>query len=39
MTINEKRNHGFEEEWGGVCGKVWREEQEGRNDVIVILKE
>lgn len=28
----------FEGEWGGICGKVWREEKDGRNVTIIISR-
>lgn len=35
-SSGKKRGHEFEGEWGGVCGRDWREErqQNGRNLVI-----
>lgn len=32
----EKRGQEFEEEQGGIDGKVWREKREGRHVVILI---
>ena len=29
-----KRGHEFEREKGGIYGRVWREEREGRNVII-----
>lgn len=31
----KKRGHGFEREQGVGCGRLWREEKERRNDVII----
>lgn len=28
-------NSEFEGEQGGIYGKIWREESEGRNDIII----
>lgn len=36
MTVNEKRGDKFEKEM--TYGRVWREEREERNDVIIISK-
>lgn len=33
---NEKRHHAFEREYGGLYGRNWREESEGRNDVSLL---
>ena len=33
---NEKTSHGFEGQHEMIIRKVWREEREGRNDVIII---
>lgn len=35
-TINEKRSHELEREHSWVYGRVWREEREGE-DVVIIL--
>ena len=35
---NRKRGRNFEREQGRIYGKVWREEREERNDVIIISK-
>ena len=35
ITINERRSHRFEEERRRVYGRIWREEVEGRNNVII----
>lgn len=35
ITISE-RDHKFEKEQGMVYGRVWREEQDGRNNYIII---
>lgn len=37
IAISGNRGHGFEGEWGGVYGRVWREKRGGRN-VIITLK-
>lgn len=37
-TINEIRGHEFEREQERVHSKVWREEREGGNNVIINLK-
>ena len=37
-TIKEKRGHEFEWQQGGVYGRVWTEEREGGNDVIITSK-
>lgn len=34
IAISEKRGHELEGEWGGVYGKVWKEERKERNVVI-----
>lgn len=34
ITISEKRSQEFEGEQGGLYGKVWRGEKEGRNVLI-----
>jgi hypothetical protein len=36
ITISEKRGHEFEEKWGGVYGRVLREERGGRNVAITL---
>lgn len=37
VTItSEKRDHEFEREQGWVYGSIWREEKEGRNDIIIL---
>lgn len=35
ITMN-KRDHGFEREQGGVDGRVWKDEREGRNNVTIL---
>lgn len=34
-TINERSGCDFEEGWGEVYGRVWWEEKEGRNVIIL----
>jgi hypothetical protein len=34
IAFSEKRDHEFED-FGGVCGRLWRKEKEGRNVVII----
>lgn len=34
ITISEKRGYELEGEQGGIYGKSWREEREGRNAII-----
>lgn len=34
MTFSGKRGHHSEGEWGGIHGRVWRQEMEGGNNVI-----
>lgn len=36
MTISEKRDHEFAGKLGGIYGKVWREEMEARNFIILL---
>lgn len=36
ITIYAKEGHDFERKQGGVYGKVWKEEQEGRNCAIIL---
>lgn len=36
MTI-KKRGHGFEREQGGIFERVWREESEGRTNLIMLF--
>lgn len=31
IKISKKRDYEFEKEWGGVQGKIWKEERAGRN--------
>lgn len=31
IKISKKRDYEFVKEWGGVQGKVWKEERAGRN--------
>lgn len=38
LTINEKRGHGFRREHVRIYRRIWREEWEGGNDIIIILK-
>lgn len=35
IAINKKRSHEFDKEQGAY-GKVWKEEREGGNDVIIL---
>lgn len=35
-TVNEKRRCEFEKEQGGPCGRLWREDKEEINDVIIL---
>lgn len=35
IKINEKRGYKFEGEWGGLYKRVWREERERRNVIIL----
>jgi hypothetical protein len=37
-TIKEKRGHEFERKQEGIYGRIWREEREEINDVIIIPK-
>jgi hypothetical protein len=37
LTINEKRVHVFERKQEEIYGRVWKEEMEGGNDIIMIL--
>lgn len=38
IRMNGKRGCEFEGEEGGICGRVWREEREGRNVLNYINK-
>lgn len=33
ISVREKKAPGLEGEQGGVCGRIWSEEREGRNSV------
>lgn len=35
-AINGKRYHEFEREKGPIYGKVWKEEREGENGIIIL---
>lgn len=37
--INGKKGHKFERRQGEAYGRVWVEEREGKNDVIIISKD
>lgn len=39
ISSNENSHLEFEKKKVGVYGKVWREEKEGSNNVMIILKE
>lgn len=36
IVISGNRGHGFEGEWEGVYGRVWREKRGGRNVTITL---
>lgn len=36
ITFNEKRSHKHEREQGGIHRKIWKEEREGGEDVIIL---
>jgi hypothetical protein len=38
ITINKRRGHEFYGEQGGVFGRVYRGEREGRNAIIIYKK-
>lgn len=33
--VDEIEAHEFEGGWGGICGRDWREEREGRNVIKI----
>lgn len=39
VTTTEKEGHGFERKQGSVYRRVWREEMEGENHVIIFQKQ
>lgn len=36
--LNEKKGHGFPRDQKGVYGRVWREERDESNDVIILYQ-
>ena len=35
IILNEHRSHKFEKEQGGVYGRIWGKEREGKNDMLI----
>lgn len=36
LTINDKGIHKFKRSQGGIFGRIWRQENEGENAVIIL---